>query len=79
MFVNCSQNGQLELYHAKSIHISKIHSLSMGGAHLRLLVHIASPTSPPYVGTQLTALFHTQPLLKCPFYGITTQTVNCAF
>ena len=48
----------------------KIHSLSTGGAHSRLLVHIVSPTSPPYVGTQLTALFHTQPLLKCPFYGI---------
>ena len=63
----------------KSMHISKIHSLSMGGAHLRLLVHIASPTSLPYVGTQLTALFHTQPLLKCPFYGIAAQTVNCAF
>ena len=40
---------------------------------------IASPTSPPYVGTQLTALFHTQPLLKCPFHGIAAQTVNCAF
>ena len=55
------------------------HSLSTGGAHSRLLVHIASPTSPPYVGTQLTALFHTQPPLKCPFYGIAAQTVNCAF
>ena len=48
-------------------------------AHSRLLVHIASPTSHPYVGTQLTALFHTQPPLKCQFYGIATQTVNCAF
>ena len=38
-----------------------IHSLSTGGAHSRLLAHIASPTSPPYVGVQLTALFHTQP------------------
>ena len=32
-----------------------------------------------YVGTQLTALFHTQPLLKCLYYGIAAQTVNCAF
>ena len=48
----------------------KIQSLSTGGAHSRLLVHIASPTSPPYVGTQLIALFHTQPPLKCSFYGI---------
>ena len=31
------------------MHISKIHSLSTGGAHSRLLVDIASPTSPPYV------------------------------
>ena len=29
-------------------HFKKIHSLSTGGAHSRLLVHIASPTSPPY-------------------------------
>ena len=70
MFVNCSQNGQLGLYQNQCT-FQKIHSLlSMGGAHLQLLVHIASPTSPPYVGTQLTALFHTQPPLKCPFYGI---------
>ena len=57
----------------------KIHSLSTGGAHSRPLVHIASPTSPPYVGTQLTALFHTQPLLKCPFYGIAAQTGEAKF
>ena len=51
----------------------------MGGAHSRLLAHIASPTSPPYVGTQLTALFHTQPPLKCLVYGTAAQTVNYAF
>ena len=34
--------------------IKKNHSLSTGGAHSRLLAHIASPTSPPYVGTHLT-------------------------
>ena len=78
MFVNCSQNGQLGLYQNQCT-FQKIRSLSTGGAHSQLLVHIASPTSPPYVGTQLTALFHTQPLLKCPFYGIAAQTVNCAF
>ena len=70
MFVNCSQN---------QCTFQKIHSLSMGGAHLRLLVHIASPTSPPpYVGTQLTALFYTQPLLKCLVYATAAPTVNCA-
>ena len=42
----------------------KIHSLSMGGADSRVLAYIVSPTSPPYVGKQLTALFHTQPLLS---------------
>jgi len=78
MFVNCSQNGQLQLYQNQCT-FQKIHSLSTGGAHSRLLAHIASPTSPPYVGKQLTALFHTQPLLKCPFYGIAAQMVNCAF
>ena len=61
MFVNCSQNGQLGLYQNQCT-FGKIHSLSMGGAHSRLLANIASPTSPTYVGTQLTALFHTQPL-----------------
>ena len=47
MFVNCSQNGQLGLDQNQCT-FQKIHSLSMGGAHSRLLVHIASPTSPPY-------------------------------
>ena len=55
MFANCFQNGQLGLYQNQNT-FQKIHSLSTGGAHSRLLVHIASPTSPPYVGTQLTAL-----------------------
>ena len=53
------------------MHISKKFTLSLstGGAHSRLLAHIASPTSPPYVGTQFTALFHTQPLftVEMPF------------
>ena len=46
MFVNCSQNGQLGLYQNQCT-FQKIHSLSTGGAHSRLLAHIASPTSPP--------------------------------
>ena len=29
------------------------------------IAYIASPISPPYVGKQLTTLFHTQPMLKC--------------
>ena len=32
-------------------------------AHSRVEAYISSPTSPPYVGIQFTALFHTQPLL----------------
>ena len=44
----------------KSMHISENSQLVYGRGSSRLLVHIASPTSPPYVGTQLTALFHTQ-------------------
>ena len=32
-------------------HFKKIHSLSTGGAHSRVLgIYTASPTSPPYVG-----------------------------
>ena len=77
MFVNCSQNGQLGLYQNQCT-FQKIHSLSTGGAHSRLLVHIASPTSPPYVGTQLTALFHTA-TVEMPCLGNAAQTVNCAF
>ena len=41
-------------------HFKNICSLSMGEAHLW---YIASPNSPSYVGKQVTALFHTQPLL----------------
>ena len=75
MFVNCSQNG---LYQNQCT-FQKIHSLSTGGAHSRVLASIASPTSPPYVGKQLTAPFHTQPLLKHLVYGIAPQMVNCVF
>ena len=57
----------------------KIHSLSTGGAHSRVEAYIASPTSPPYVGKQLTALFHTQPLLKYLVYSIATPKVNGVF
>ena len=46
MFANCSQNGQLGLYQNQCT-FQKIHSLFTGGAHSRLLAHIASPTSPP--------------------------------
>ena len=30
----------------------------MGGAYSRVLAYIARPTSSPYVGKQLTTLFH---------------------
>ena len=79
MFVNCSQNGQLGTVATKiNATFQKIHSLSTGGAHSRVLAY-ASPTSPPYVGKQLTVLFHTQPLLKCLVYSIAAPTVNCTF
>ena len=48
-------------------------------AHSRVLAYIASPTSPPYVVKQLTALFHTQPLLKYLVYSIEAPMVNCVF
>ena len=57
----------------------KIHSLFTGGAHSPVLAYIASPTSPPYVGKQFTALFHTQPLLKHLVYSTAAAMVNCIF
>ena len=48
----------------------------MGGAHSRVEACIASPTSPHYVGEQLTALFHTQPLFSCLVY---VPMLNCIF
>ena len=48
----------------------------MGGAHSRLGTYVASPTSSPYVSKQLTALFHTQPLLTYLVYSIVCST-NC--
>ena len=35
----------------------------MGGAHSRVEAYIASPTSPPYLGKQLTGWFNTHALL----------------
>ena len=58
-----SWNGQLWL-HQNECTFQKIHSLSTGGAHSRVEATITSPTSPPYVAKQLTALFHTQPLFS---------------
>jgi len=78
MFVNCSQNGQLGLYQNRCT-FQKIQSLYTGGAHSQVLAYFASPTSPPYVGKQLTALFHTQPLLKYLVYNNAAPTVNCIF
>ena len=43
------------------------------------IAYIASPTSPPYVGKQLIALFHTQPLFKYLVYSIATPMINCIF
>ena len=40
----------------------------MGGVHLRVEVCIASSTSPPHVGKQLTALFQIQPLFNFLVY-----------
>ena len=45
--------------HKNESTFQKIHSLSGGGAHSRVEAYIASPTSPPYVGKQLTVLLHT--------------------
>ena len=50
--------------------------MSTGGAHSRVLAHIASYTSPPYLGKQLTVLFHTQPLLKYLVYSIAAPMVK---
>ena len=52
--------------------------LVYGRAHLRVEASITSLTSPPYVAKQLTALFHTQPLLSLLYCSI-VPTVYCAF
>ena len=66
--------------HQNQCTFQKIHSLSTGWAHSRVLAYIASPTSrPPYVGKQLTALFYPHPLLKYLLYSIVAPTVNCVF
>ena len=46
----------------KLIHISQ---LVYGRGSFTFVAYITSPTSPPYVGKQLTALFYIQPLLTC--------------
>ena len=61
------------------MHISKIHILSTGGAHSRVEASITSPTSPPYVAKQLTALFHTQSLFSFLLYYSVVPTIDCAF
>ena len=63
----------------KWLHIFKNSQLVTGGAHSRVEASITSPTFPPYVGKQLTALFHTQPPLTSRLYTIAAQTVNCVF
>ena len=63
----------------KCMHVSKIHNLSMGGAPSRVEARIASPTSPSYVGKQLTALFHTQPLFSFLVYWCVAPTINRVF
>ena len=50
--------------------------MSTGGAHSQVLAYIASYISPPYLGKQLTALFHTQPLLKYLVYSIAAPMVK---
>ena len=57
----------------------KIHSLSTGEAHSRVEASITSPTSPPYVTKQLTALFHTQPLFSSLGCQTVAPTINCVF
>ena len=80
MFVNCSQNGQLRLYQNqctfKKIHSlstgarhypfasASIATFTSASIHSQVLAYISSSASPSFVGEQLTALFHTQPLLK---------------
>ena len=56
------------------------HSLSMGGGgsfKSGSMHALLAPTSPLYVSTQLTALFHTQPLLTFLGYSIAALMVNC--
>ena len=57
----------------------KIHSLSMGGVNSRVEASITSPTSPPYVANQLTALFHAQPIISFLLYCSVVPMIDCTF
>ena len=50
-----------------------------GRGSSRMEASVASPTSPHYVGQQLTALFQTQPLFSFLVYWCVTPTINCVF
>jgi len=58
------------------MHVSQ---LVYGGAHSRVETFVASHTSPPYVGKQITALFHTQLLLRSLVYSNAAPMINCVF
>ena len=64
MFVTTLGMDNFDCTKMNAHNFQKIHSLSTGGAHSRVETSTTSPTSPPYVAKQLTALFHTQPLFS---------------
>ena len=49
-------------------------SFTSGSKH-----YYTSPTSPPYLAKQLTALFHTRPLFSCFGYCCVVPTIYCVF
>ena len=51
----------------------------MGRAHSQVEAYTASPTSLPYVGKQLTALFHTQAPFTTLVHRGVAPTINSTF
>ena len=70
---------RMDNFDCTKMHISKTSQLVYGRGSFTSGSNFTSPTSPPYVDKQLTALFHTQP----PFSSLGCQsvapTINCAF
>ena len=61
MFVNALEMDNLDCNKINA----HFNHLFPEGPHSRVEAYIASPTSPPYVGKQLMALFHTLSLVCC--------------
>ena len=71
MFVTALKNRQLGMHQNDC--------MFKNSQLVQMEAQIASPTSLSYAGKQLTARFHTQPLLISLIYSNTAPMINCIF